>query len=53
MAFANGENVGAYRIVEKLGLRLFHADVRWAAAMALDPTALPPARQTEVQYHDT
>jgi len=29
------------RVVEKLGLNLFHANVRWAAAMAVDPTALP------------
>lgn len=41
------------RIVDKLGLRLFHADVRWAAAMALDPTALPPAQQTEVECRET
>ncbi len=41
------------RIVEKLGLRLFHADVRWAAAMALDPAALPPAPQTEAERHET
>ena len=41
------------RIAEKFGLRLFHADVRWAAAMALDPNTLPRARQTEVEYHDT
>ncbi len=33
------------RVVEKLGLSLFHANVRWAAAMALDPAALPrPAK---------
>lgn len=36
------------RIAEKLGLSLFHANVRWAAAMALDPAALPPPHQTEV-----
>ncbi len=41
------------RIVEKLGLRLFHTDVRWAAAMALDPTELPPVNQTEVECHET
>ena len=34
---------GAIEIIaEKLGLSLFHADVRWAAAMALNPDALPP-----------
>jgi GNAT superfamily N-acetyltransferase len=41
------------RIVEKLGLGLFHADVRWAAAMALSPTALPPTHQTEGECHET
>ena len=41
------------RIVEKLGLKLFHADVRWAAAMALDPSALPPTRQREAERHET
>jgi GNAT superfamily N-acetyltransferase len=40
-------------IVDKLGLRLFHADVRWAAAMALDPSALPPTHQTEVECRET
>ena len=41
------------RIAEKLGLRLFHADVRWASALALDPAALPPAHQTEVECRET
>lgn len=41
------------RIVDKLGLHLFHADVRWAAAMALDPAALPPAHETEDECHET
>jgi len=35
------------RVVEKLGLSLFHANVRWAAAMALDPTALPQPAKAE------
>jgi GNAT superfamily N-acetyltransferase len=41
------------RVVDKLGLRLYHADVRWAAAMALDPAALPPPHPTEVERRET
>jgi GNAT superfamily N-acetyltransferase len=41
------------RVVEKLGLKLFHADVRWAAAMALDPTAMPRAQQRKIESHES
>jgi len=41
------------RIVKKLGLRLFHADVRWAAAMALDPSTFPLPHPMEVECHET
>lgn len=34
------------RIIQKLGLSLFHSNVLWAPAMALDPTALPSQRET-------
>ncbi len=40
------------RIARKLGLKLFHANVRWAAAMALDPSALPPARKEEHPWNE-
>ncbi len=35
------------RISGELGLKMFHAGTRWAAAMALDPSAPPRARQEE------
>ncbi len=35
------------RVVQELRLTLFHANVRWAAAMALDPTAAPSGSRHE------
>ncbi|MFH1265491.1 MAG: GNAT family N-acetyltransferase [Planctomycetota bacterium] len=41
------------RVVEKLGLGLFHANVRWAAATALDPTALPSPPKQESDWNES
>ena len=41
------------RVVQKLGLTLFHANVRWAAAMALNPTALPSPPKQEGDWNES